>query len=698
MQRTEAERTQMKRTRTAKACMHCRRRRIKCTGGHPCASCTKLGRTCVYETGPKKPRISHKGVITTLKAENQRLRAEVQGLRMFSGLAGVSVSECMSHVTATPKAEELPFMDAYLAFEDSGLFKLVGRSRFASVLSVLRSKKSGRGTAPSVPALSREDTALYFSMLAIGATLRRQDVPAMSYAARVRSVLAESFDAPSETMVRVALLLAVLHGGRLDVAKEASYLSTALQMLALLHRITGKAAPRDLVATAGSICSIADGPLPFATPKDLECDDPVITLSCLITQVAGVLMHAGSGHEAAPIDYKDLEASCAKAAALARHLQASGVVVPASHSTLISGLHAIVLFHLHRRSEATVALNQCMATTEATLSTSATATCWLHPVMAFVLRHVAVMATTMGVQGGDKLATQVHHIAMSWHRGAVYFRGLQSEMRAFDDVLRAHLVGGFDATSTPTPTTHTHSSCCHHSGAAEAQPAAPGGGSPTLQAAASSCCGASTVDDAMCFDLVGSLSPTCPSLPKTKKLFTFVQMVALSFGKPFNTCPRVLATTAAFTRVLAGAASAAAAAAATVYGVPSLSAHDTAADAALSRPAKRQRHRRQRTPAASPPATTLCDTIPPAAVKLEPLSLAPRTWLPTAEPVSAVDLEFDLLDAVPDMKAAAAAAPAVAAAALAPTEADLLTFAQCSVDLDDLFGDDLMMLPPVSLH
>ena len=539
--------------------MHCRRRRIKCTGGNPCASCVKLNRSCVYVCGPKKPRISHKGVITTLRAENQRLRADLQGLRMYSGLAGVSLNS-MSTAGAVPKAEELPFVDAYFAFEDDGLFSIVGRERFADVLSCLRTKKSGRGAASAMPSMSPESTALYFAMLAVGASLRRQEVPAMSYATRVRTVLAETFDTPSETMVRVALLMAIMHGARLEVAKEAYYLSTALQMLALLHRVTGRAAPNALVATAGAICSIADGPLPFTTPKDLECDDPLVTLACLITQVAGVLMQVGSGHEQQQqqqqtpdgegdgdgggdggVDYAELEAACAKAAGQIADLDATATHVPAVHRALVHGLHAITLFHLGRCDEARTALSGCLYVE---------APSWAHPVMAFVLRHVTVLSSTLGLNGCARAGTAVHEIAMAWPRAALYFRGLQADLRDFDMALRASL----------TRTTAT-----------AAGEVAPGGGSPSLHATL----GMDMCLDDMCLRLdVGSCfpasaggvaaaaaaaagssapGPKLASVEDTKKVFSHAQMVILALGKPFNTSPVVLAAAAAPTCTLVGA-------------------------------------------------------------------------------------------------------------------------------------------------
>ena len=553
MQRSEAERADLKRTRTAKACMHCRRRRIKCTGESPCASCVKLGRSCVYECGPKKPRISHKGVITTLKAENQRLRADLRNLRMASGMAGVSAPAGSTQAGTAPKAEELPFVDAYLAFEEEGLFPLVGRHRFAAALSHLRSKKSSRGAVG--PTLSREDSALYFAMLAVGASLRRQDVPAMSYAARVRTILSESFDAPSETMVRVSLLLALAHNAKLDVAKEACYLSTALQMLAVLNRVTGKPVPPSLVATAGAMCSISDGPLPFTTPKDMACADPRRALACLITQVAGVLMHEGDSHTAEVPDFADLLRATTKAVSTLADATARGLNAPSAFPILVHGLHAICLFRMARPVEGTAALRRCMAAFPAAHS-AAGARVWAHPMMAFVVRHVAILATTAGLPGGDGMANQVHHIAMAWPRAAVYFRGLQSDLRAFDD--------GFCACVDGT----------------EVGLAVPCGGSPSLLAPSAPAVPSlslrgDTFGDSfdMCLDMVGcgdavasyhdakhpdltaaaSVSPNCAPADKAREQFSFVQMVTLALGKPFNTTPAVIGATAASTRTLVGA-------------------------------------------------------------------------------------------------------------------------------------------------
>lgn len=567
MQQSEADRRELKRTRTAKACMHCRRRRIKCTGESPCASCVKLGRACVYECGPKKPRISHKGVITTLKAENQRLRADLQGLRMFSGMAGVAPASAMAHAAATPKAEELPFVDAYFAFEEGGLFPLVGRARFETVLAALRSKKSGRGTAASVPALSREDTALYFAMLAIGASLRRQEVPSMSYAARVRTILSESFDMPSETMVRVALLLALLHGSMLNVAKEACYLSTALQMLAVLNRVTGKPVPQSLVATAGAMCSIADGPLPFTTPKDLECDDELRSLACLITQVAGVLMHEGDSHTVVQADYPDLVRACAKASTTLARVQSSGVHVPDAYPLLVHGLHALCLFRMGRPTEAGSAVVQCLAAFPASACASGPRV-WAHPMLAFVLRHVVMVATTMGLTGTDRIAAQVHNIAMAWPRAAVYFRGLQNDLRTYDEVFRARVDGTEAGLVDPAKRTPVFGDIVVPSGGS------PGTAAPTPATSAVpalSLRGDGFGDNFdMCFDLVdcgdnmdfGSRfavdtisapqTPVCASTEKSREVFNFVQMVTLALGKPFNTTDTVLAATAAPTRVLVG--------------------------------------------------------------------------------------------------------------------------------------------------
>lgn len=567
--------------------MHCRRRRIKCTGESPCASCVKLGRACVYECGPKKPRISHKGVITTLKAENQRLRADLQGLRMFTGVAASAVSSGMTHNAAAPKAEELPFVDAYFAFEEAGLFPLVGRARFAAVLTGLRSKKSGRGSSAAVPPLSREDTALYFAMLAIGASLRRQEVPAMSYATRVRTILSQSFDCPSETMVRVALLLSVLHGSMLDVAKEACYLSTALQMLAVLGRLTGKPVPQDLVATAGAVCSIADGPLPFTTPKDLECDDPLRSLACLITQVAGPLMHEGAlPRDAATetADYADLVQSCEKAAQALARVQATGARVPCAYPLLVHGMHALCLFRVGRATAAQAAAHRCVAAFPVGSTPGVNSGVWSHPMVAFVLRHVTVIATTMGVRGGDVLSAHVHSVAMAWPRAAVYFRGLQNDLRAFDESLRAR-VDGTDAPA-PAPAAQCFSDLVMASSSSSGgAAAAPCGGSPAAPSTSSapsavpvfSLRGESFGNEFdMCFDFVdcaadmdmprfdvagpsatqvpdvAPATPSCAGIDASRELFGFVQMVTLALGKPYNTCPKVLRASSASTRVLIG--------------------------------------------------------------------------------------------------------------------------------------------------
>lgn len=650
MENDEQERQNLKRTRTAKACMHCRRRRIKCTGESPCASCIKLGRACVYECGPKKPRISHKGVITTLKAENQRLRADLQGLRMFTGVSASAVSSGMAHNAAAPKAEELPFVDAYFAFEEAGLFPLVGRSRFAAVLSGLRSKKSGRGSNSSVPPLSREDTALYFAMLAIGASLRRQEVPAMSYATRVRTILSQSFDCPSETMVRVALLLSVLHGSMLDVAKEACYLSTALQMLAILGRLTGKPVSPDLVATAGAVCSIADGPLPFTTPKDLECDDPLRSLACLITQVAGPLMHEGVlPHDATTetADYADLVLSCEKAAQSLARVQATGASVPCAYPLLVHGMHALCLFRVGRATAAQAAIHRCVAAFPVGASPGVNSGVWSHPMVAFVLRHVTVIATTMGVRGGDVLSAHVHSVAMAWPRAAVYFRGLQNDLRAFDESLRARVDGSeAGATTTaaapaPAPAAPYFADLVMSSGSA----AAPCGGSP---AAASTSAMPSAVPafslrgesfgnefdmfdfddmDETKFDIAGpsvaqvaAATPSCAGIDASRELFGFVQMVTLALGKPYNTCAKVLRASSASTRVLIGAKGSAS---------PSCSKRSPV-------------HRAQSAPASSPLPTSRCVT--PTKPSVDCLAL-PDPWSSTQlldEPQMGLDTACNL--------------------------------------------------------
>lgn len=66
----------------------------------------------------------------------------------------------------------------------------------------------------------------------------------------------------------------------------------------------------------------------------------------------------------------------------------------------------------------------------------------------------------------------------------------------------------------------------------------------------------------MCFNMLGAESgvlaaPTATFAPrvsvaKSRELFSFVQMITLALGKPFNTVPKVLSASAAPTRVLVG--------------------------------------------------------------------------------------------------------------------------------------------------
>ncbi|KAJ3153440.1 hypothetical protein HK101_001726, partial [Irineochytrium annulatum] len=49
-------RNQPRRTRGARACDQCRKRRTKCIGGHPCSACTTAGDSCSFSDGPVKKR------------------------------------------------------------------------------------------------------------------------------------------------------------------------------------------------------------------------------------------------------------------------------------------------------------------------------------------------------------------------------------------------------------------------------------------------------------------------------------------------------------------------------------------------------------------------------------------------------------------------------------------------------------------
>lgn len=484
-----------KRARTAQACMHCRRRRIKCTGESPCASCVKLNRPCEYETAPKKPRVSHKGVIATLKSENQRLREEIHSLRVAASMKGVASPATAGTSMTVPQPTELKFLETYLEFEASGLLNIVGRSRFADLLHALRT-----GATPRT--LDRDESMLYFTALAVGAALRRQEVPSSSYSSRVRAILADSYDRPSESTVRVCLLLAVLYGSLLDAAKEACYLSMAIQMLSILECVTGRAAPDELVLTAAAVTCMAQCPLPFSSPKSATSSCALTNVAYLIAQAVAQLMAVDTLDTDALMDIL-MQASNGLAT-----LQATCGTVPLVHAAMLHGLRSIALVRAGDAAEGIEAARLC-----ATVACAPQCPGWAHPAYAFVLRHVGVLLATADAREGADLGRQVHKIAMAWPQAAVYFRSMQNDLRSQDDVLKAELIAGV-ARATP-------------------------GGSPTIHPSA-----ARPVATKLRLDPRGCGSPTA------QEGFSYVQMVTLALGKPFNTLEAVLRAPAASTKAL----------------------------------------------------------------------------------------------------------------------------------------------------
>ncbi|RHZ68737.1 hypothetical protein CDV55_107322 [Aspergillus turcosus] len=62
--------------RAAKACMFCRRRKLRCDEKATCSNCQAYGKECVYMTGSPRPRPSN-ARIARLLAENEQLRARL---------------------------------------------------------------------------------------------------------------------------------------------------------------------------------------------------------------------------------------------------------------------------------------------------------------------------------------------------------------------------------------------------------------------------------------------------------------------------------------------------------------------------------------------------------------------------------------------------------------------------------------------
>lgn len=72
-----------KRKRSAMACARCRRRHIKCPGGHPCANCSKVGVACEYLEPNKKLIVSMNYLqkmqddLSKMKKENVKLQTQL---------------------------------------------------------------------------------------------------------------------------------------------------------------------------------------------------------------------------------------------------------------------------------------------------------------------------------------------------------------------------------------------------------------------------------------------------------------------------------------------------------------------------------------------------------------------------------------------------------------------------------------------
>ncbi|OLL26976.1 putative transcriptional regulatory protein [Neolecta irregularis DAH-3] len=99
----------MKKRRITRACDLCRRRKIKCDGSHPCASCSHSNADCTFSDQPKK-RQPQKGqrYIETLEKRLERMESLLKGLvpEIESEIEGLLAEEMAESFLLSAKADK----------------------------------------------------------------------------------------------------------------------------------------------------------------------------------------------------------------------------------------------------------------------------------------------------------------------------------------------------------------------------------------------------------------------------------------------------------------------------------------------------------------------------------------------------------------------------------------------------------------
>jgi len=108
-ERTDQGLLHMKKRRITRACDLCRRRKIKCDGSHPCASCSHSNADCTFSDQPKK-RQPQKGqrYIETLEKRLERMESLLKGLvpDMESEIEGLLAEEVPESFVLSAKANK----------------------------------------------------------------------------------------------------------------------------------------------------------------------------------------------------------------------------------------------------------------------------------------------------------------------------------------------------------------------------------------------------------------------------------------------------------------------------------------------------------------------------------------------------------------------------------------------------------------